>query len=184
MGLLAEVCLRNNGVEEIGAYDITKDVCCAAKRPDNEKKNQKLEPDCAITGTPAMHLSKKHKRSKPDVADDHKEWKIETNADAFPVADKQKHVIGSLERHFSTIELKNANGVAQALSVLVKASTLSTAQNELLNKAEAQLDDTQETRTADLHNYQMLKQSLVDEVKYVNKEKAGAAEAKATVHCN
>merc|ERR1711933_248405 len=42
-------------------------------------------------------------------------------------------------------------------------------------------DDARKTETADLHNYQMLKQSLVDEVKYANKEmseaKAGIAES-------
>ena len=50
--------------------------------------------------------------------------------------------------------------------------------NDLLDRAEAQLDDARKTETADLHNYQMLKQSLVDEVKYANKE---MAEAKAAI---
>ena len=63
-------------MEEIDAYDITKDVCRAAKRADNEKKNKKLEPDCAITGTPAMHLSKKRKRPKLDAGDDYKYEKL------------------------------------------------------------------------------------------------------------
>ena len=44
--------------------------------------------------------------------------------------------------------------------------------NDLLDRAEAQLDDARKTETADLHDYQMLKQSLVDEVKYANKEMA------------
>ena len=29
--LFAEMCLRKNGVEEIDAFDITKDGCCAAR---------------------------------------------------------------------------------------------------------------------------------------------------------
>ena len=115
--------------------------------------------------------------------------------------------------------LKNASTGAQALFVLVPASTISSADanqlmsliqgiksaetdgedrlgapaasvseghsggivdtlNDLLDRAEAQLDDARKTETADLHNYQMLKQSLVDEVKYANKE---MAEAKAAI---
>ena len=31
------------------------------------------------------------------------------------------------------------------------------------------MDDTRKTETADLHNFQMLKHSLVDEIKYANK---------------
>ena len=50
--------------------------------------------------------------------------------------------------------------------------------NGLLDRAEAQLDDARKTETADLHNYQMLKQSLVDEVKYANKE---MVESKAAI---
>jgi len=57
--LFAEMCLRKNGVEEIDAFDITKDGCCSAKRPGNEKKNKKWKPDCATTSTPAMHPFKK-----------------------------------------------------------------------------------------------------------------------------
>ena len=42
--------------------------------------------------------------------------------------------------------------------------------NYLLDKAESQLDDVRKTEVADLHNYQMLRQSLVDEVRDANKE--------------
>merc|ERR1712099_150942 len=38
--LFAEMCMRKNGVEHIDAFDITKDGCCAAKRPGNEKKTR------------------------------------------------------------------------------------------------------------------------------------------------
>ena len=49
--------------------------------------------------------------------------------------------------------------------------------NDLFDKAEVQLDDARRTETVDPHNYQVLKQSLVDEVKYASK---GISEAK---HC-
>ena len=55
----AEMCLRKNGVEELDAFDITKDGCCAAKRKGLEKKNKKWKPYCATTSTPAMHPFKK-----------------------------------------------------------------------------------------------------------------------------
>ena len=42
--------------------------------------------------------------------------------------------------------------------------------DDLFDKAEVQLDDARKTETVDPHNYQMLKQSLVDEVKYASKE--------------
>ena len=54
--LFAELCLRKNGVEEIDAFDITKNGCNVANRPGNE---QKWKPDCATTSTPAMHPIKK-----------------------------------------------------------------------------------------------------------------------------
>ena len=50
--------------------------------------------------------------------------------------------------------------------------------NYLLEKAESRLDDVRKTEVADLHNYPILKQSLVDEVRYANKE---MAEAKAAI---
>ena len=42
--------------------------------------------------------------------------------------------------------------------------------DDLFDKADVQLDDARKTETVDPHNYQMLKQSLVDEVKYASKE--------------
>jgi len=56
----------------------------------------------------------------------------------------------------------------------------------LLEKAEAQLDDARKKETANLHNFEMLKQSLKDELKFANKDLseakknlAAASEAKA-----
>merc|ERR1712151_98998 len=57
--LFAEMCMRKNGVTELEVFDITKDGCCEAKRPGNEKKNKKWKPDCATTNTAAIHPFKK-----------------------------------------------------------------------------------------------------------------------------
>ena len=112
------------------------------------------------------------------------------------IIDTFECAIGLLDRHAFRLDLKNANSVAQALSVLFQASTLSSADanrltaliqdtksaetdgedslgapaasvygghgggivdtlNDLLDRAEAQLDDARKTETADLHNYQI-----------------------------
>merc|ERR1719247_1625941 len=47
---------------------------------------------------------------------------------------------------------------------------------DLLEKAEAQLEKAQKTETSNRNNYEMLKQSLEDEIKFANKD---MAEAKA-----
>lgn len=59
--------------------------------------------------------------------------------------------------------------------------------NDLLEKATSQLDTTRNQETADAQNFEMLKQSLTDEIKFANKEmdatkktKAAAQEGKAT----
>merc|ERR1712050_443866 len=57
--LFAEMCMRKNGVTGIEMFDISKDGCCEAKRPGNEKKNKKWKPDCAISDVPALHSFKK-----------------------------------------------------------------------------------------------------------------------------
>jgi chromosome segregation ATPase len=147
-------------------------------------------------------------------------------------------VIGTLQRAISILEkemaksgssasmmqLKSANNVAQALSVMVDAMSLSSAdasklqsfmQNseeddqepgapagavfksssggivatlqELYEKAEAQLAEARSTETQNVQAYQMLHQSLEDEIKYGNQDLdkakkglAGSQEAKAT----
>merc|ERR1719199_501838 len=156
---------------------------------------------------------------------------------AFVAEEKElTEVIGTLERAISIIEkemgggasmmqLKSASNVAQALSVMVEASSLSSAdaskltallQNsqednseelgapagavfksssggivgtlqDLFDKAEAQLDKARKAETKSLQAYQMLAQSLKDEIKYatndLNKAKkdlGASAEAQAT----
>merc|ERR1719287_225501 len=44
----------------------------------------------------------------------------------------------------------------------------------LTEKAEGQLDKARKTETTSLQNYQMLKQSLTDEIKFANKDMAKA----------
>ena len=61
--------------------------------------------------------------------------------------------------------------------------------NDLLEKASSQLDDARKTDTADLHNFQMQKQSLVDEIKYAKKELGEAKKgilmsAQSQQHCS
>merc|ERR1719326_2387386 len=51
--------------------------------------------------------------------------------------------------------------------------------NDLLEKAEGELDDARKTETTDINNYQMLKQSLTDEIKFATKEKGEAAKSKS-----
>merc|ERR1719247_269671 len=58
---------------------------------------------------------------------------------------------------------------------------------DLLEKAEAQLEKARKAEETSLHNYQMLKQSLTDEIEFANKDmdaakkgKAGSEEGKAT----
>jgi hypothetical protein len=108
------------------------------------------------------------------------------------------------------LQLKSATSLADALSVMVQASVLSSADASRLTtlvqttvdsddndedpgapaaavykghsegiigtleglneKAQAQLDKARKTETANLQNYQMLKQSLTDEIKFANKD--------------
>merc|ERR1719169_336353 len=117
------------------------------------------------------------------------------------------------------LQLKSATSITQALSVMVQASVLSSADasrltalvqttNEdedsslgapaaavyeghsdgiigtlegLTEKAEGQLDKARKTESTSLQNYQMLKQSLTDEVEFANKDmdkaKKGLAES-------
>merc|ERR1719408_547754 len=110
----------------------------------------------------------------------------------------------------SMMQLKSATSVAQALAVMVEATSLSSADatkltallqssqesedgsdslgapaaqvyknksggiietmQDLYDKAEAQLEEVRKTETKNLQAYQMLKQSLTDEIKYANKD--------------
>jgi len=51
--------------------------------------------------------------------------------------------------------------------------------NDLLEKAQAELDDARKAETASLQNFEMLKQSLTDEIKFADKEKEEAKKSKS-----
>mmetsp|Transcript_19050 Transcript_19050/g.43344 ORF Transcript_19050/g.43344 Transcript_19050/m.43344 type:complete len:689 (-) Transcript_19050:67-2133(-) len=149
------------------------------------------------------------------------------------IIDTLQRAIGILEREMqktgsaSFAQLQSVGSVAEALGVLVQASTLSAADakqltalvqssqsfedgdaslgapeaavykgqsggiistlEDLLEKAESQLTEARSKETSSLHAFQMLKQSLEDEMTYAGKEMAEAkqglaahGEAKAT----
>jgi hypothetical protein len=146
------------------------------------------------------------------------------------VLDTVSRAIGILEKELSKtgaasmVQLQSATSVAQALAVMVEATSLSSAdaskltallQNsqdsedeslgapaaqvyknksggiietmqDLYEKGEAQLEEARKTETKNIQAYQMLAQSLKDEIKYANqdldkakKALAKSAEAKA-----
>jgi len=51
--------------------------------------------------------------------------------------------------------------------------------NDLLEKSQSELDKARNTETSDIQNFEMLKQSLEDEIKFGEKEKDEAAKSKA-----
>jgi len=51
--------------------------------------------------------------------------------------------------------------------------------NSLLEEAQTQLDEARSTETADIQNFEMLRQSLEDEIKFANKEMDEAKKAKS-----
>merc|ERR1719478_299046 len=159
---------------------------------------------------------------------------------AFEAEEKELvDVIGTLERAIGILEkemsksgaamvqLKSATSVAQALAVMVQATSLSTADasklsallqsseasedgsdslgapaaavykgqsggiietmQDLYDKGEAQLEEARKTETKNVQAYEMLAQSLKDEIKYANKDLdkakkslASSAETQAT----
>merc|ERR1719287_465830 len=148
------------------------------------------------------------------------------------VIDTLQRAIGILEKEMSKsgasmMQLKSAQSVAQALAVMVQATSLSSADaskltallqssqqsedeseslgapaaavykgksggivetmQDLYEKGEAQLEEARKAETKSLRAFEMLAQSLKDEIKYANKDLDGAkknlaasAEAKAT----
>jgi len=79
------------------------------------------------------------------------------------------------------------SGAPEAAAYGSQSGGIIDTMNDLLEKSQAQLESTRATETANLQNYEMLKQSLTDEIKFANKEmdeakksKAASEEAKAT----
>jgi len=139
------------------------------------------------------------------------------------VIDSLNRAIGLIEREMakggaSMMQLKSANSLKQAFTVMVQASVMSTADaatltalvqssnddddaaygapaaaayesksggivetlQGLLDKAEEQLSNAQKKESAAKNNFEMLKQSLEDEIKFANKELDGAKKSLAT----
>lgn len=131
---------------------------------------------------------------------------------AIGILEREMHKKGSA----ALVQLKSAGTIAQALSVLVDSSMLTTADasrltalvqsstdeddgpgapaaaayeghsggivqvlTDLLDKAEDQLQATRNKETQDLHAFEMLQQSLKDEIKFGNKEMAEAKQSSA-----
>jgi len=135
------------------------------------------------------------------------------------IIDTLQRAVGIIEREMSKsgasmMQLKSANSLSQALTVMVQASLLSTADSakltalvqsdsddsetgapaaatyeghsggivdtlaDLAEKAKTQLEDARGKETKDMQAFQMLAQSLKDEIKFSNKE---MSEAKASL---
>jgi len=146
-----------------------------------------------------------------------------TEKELTEVIDSLNRAIGLIGREMakggaSMMQLKSANSLKQAFTVMVQASVMSSADaatltalvqssNEdddsefgapaaaayesksggivdtlqgLLDKAEEQLSTAQKKETTSKNNFDMLKQSLDDEVKFANKELDGAKKSLAT----
>ena len=141
--------------------------------------------------------------------------------DLVETIDTLERAVGIIEKELkggaSMMQLQASGSVVQALEVMVKAQTLSTAEgakltalvqdkqesddddagapqaaayesqsggvvdvlNDLLEKAQTQLDTARTKEEADVQNFEMLQQSLKDEIKFANKEMAEAKKSKS-----
>jgi chromosome segregation ATPase len=139
--------------------------------------------------------------------------------DLVETIDTLERAIGIIEKEMnggaSMMQLKQSNNVVQALSAMVSAEALSSADgkkltallqsssddddsgapaaaayesssggvvgvlNDLLEKANSELEGARATESAALQNYEMLKGSLTDQIKFATKEKDEAAKSKA-----
>jgi chromosome segregation ATPase len=139
--------------------------------------------------------------------------------DLVETIDTLERAIGIIEKEMnggaSMMQLKQSNNVVQALSAMVSAEALSSADgkkltalvqsssddddsgapaaaayesssggvvgvlNDLLEKANSELEGARATESSALQNYEMLKGSLTDQIKFANKEKDEAAKSKA-----
>jgi len=192
--------------------------------------NAAIAQEEATSGALEAEIEKLAGEIQIDEADLKAATEIRTKeADAFAASEKElMEIIDTLQRATAVLEremgkhgasmvqLQSANGMAQALAIMVQASMLSTADaskltalvqsssqdgdadagapaaavyeghssgilgvlGDLLEKAETQLEDARSKETKDLHAFEMLEQSLKDEIKFGNKE---MSEAKASL---
>merc|ERR1719433_2319160 len=211
--------------------DRSKDLHFAIDTGKSEVASLKatIAEEVALTGA----LNAKVEKLSGEIATDEADLKAATEIRAIEnaafvaeerelseVVDTLNRAIAILKREMAKsgtqilMQLKNANSVVQALSVIVQASMLSSADGQrltalvqssqgsqdgdedvgepdaavykghsadiiytledLLAKADDQLATARKTETANLHNFQMLKQSLEDEIKFGNADMAEA----------
>merc|ERR1719206_443110 len=184
-----------------------------------------LEATIADETSKSDSLSAKIEEIAGDISVDEKDLDAATKIrnkeqSAFEAKEKELvEVIDTLERAITILEkemsggasmmqLKSVSSVAQALSVMVEASSLDSADasklaallqssgedsdeapgapaatvyksssggivgtlQDLYDKAEAQLEEARKTETKDIQAYEMLAQSLKDEIKYATKD--------------
>jgi len=180
--------------------------------------NAKIEELAAGIASDEADLSAAEKVRAKEAADFATEEK-----ELMDVVDMLERATGILEREMekggaSMLQLKGASSIAQAFSVMVQASVLSSRDGEKLaalvqrskedegdaslgapdpavyeghsgdiietleglsEKAKAQLAEARKEETAALHNFDMLKQSLTDDIRIANKEMDQAKKALA-----
>lgn len=71
------------------------------------------------------------------------------------------------------------SGAPQAAAYTSSSGGVVDTLNDLLEKAQTQLDTARAKEEADIQNFEMLSQSLTDEIKFANKEKDSAAKSKS-----
>merc|ERR1719446_233312 len=144
----------------------------------------------------------------------------EEEKDLVETIDTLERAVGIIEKEMKgggAAMLQSSGSVVQALEVMVKAQSLSSAEgarltalvqdkqesddddsgapqaaayssssggvvdtlNDLLEKAQAQLDSARAKEEQDIQNFEMLQQSLTDEIKFAKKEMASAKKSKS-----
>merc|ERR1719426_305915 len=71
------------------------------------------------------------------------------------------------------------SGAPQAAAYSSSSGGVVDTLNDLLEKAQTQLDTARAKEEGDLQNFEMLRQSLTDEIKYANKELSEAKSGKS-----
>jgi len=227
--------------------DRSRDLGHSIKTATSEVES--LKANIAEETSTSSALGSKIEDLAGDIATDEADLKAATeirdkeNSDFATEESELTEIISTLERAVAILEremakggssmLQNAGSLAKALSVMVQASSLSSADASrltafvqsqassdeaadaaeddadlgapaaavyesqsgnivetlqgLLDKAEAQLGDIRKTETTNKQNFEMLQQSIEDEIKFGNKDMgeakkglAGSGEAKAT----
>lgn len=117
-----------------------------------------------------------------------KSLSVVIDAAAFPVTDQQKLVaLVQARQTGSDSEDDDALGAPSAATYKSHSSSIVDVIEDMKEKAEGQLSDLRKAESSTKHNFQMLKQSLTDQIEADTKDydeekaaKAGAQETKAT----